>query len=74
LRALLRGLVAVPVFALALLIALANREPVLISFDPFMPTDPSFGLRLPLYLTLFSTLILGMILGGLASWLSRPKG
>jgi hypothetical protein len=62
-----------PVFAVALVLAVANRDFVLISFDPFDPLDPAFGVRLPLYAALFGCLLLGMIIGGAAALMARPK-
>ncbi len=70
---LLRWIIGGPMFVLALIIALANRDWIQISFDPFMPSDPLFAIRMPLYLALFASLLLGMVLGGAAAWISRPR-
>jgi uncharacterized integral membrane protein len=62
---------------LALLIAMfavANRAPVLIGFDPFGAQPPMFAFVSPLYLALMAALILGVVVGGVAAWMSQgPK-
>jgi uncharacterized integral membrane protein len=50
--------------------AIANRTLVTVSFDPFDPTDPAFVATMPLYVLAFAILILGAIVGGLAT--SKP--
>jgi uncharacterized integral membrane protein len=47
--------------------AIANRTLVTVSFDPFDPTDPAFVATMPLYLLAFAILILGAIVGGMAT-------
>jgi uncharacterized integral membrane protein len=47
--------------------AIANRTLVTVSFDPFDPTDPAFVATMPLYVLAFAILILGAIVGGLAT-------
>jgi uncharacterized integral membrane protein len=53
--------------------AVANREAVTVSFDPFSATNPAFALEIRLYLLAFSLLILGVIVGGVAAWLTQRK-
>jgi uncharacterized integral membrane protein len=47
--------------------AIANRTLVTVSFDPFDPTDPAFVATMPLYVLAFAILILGAIVGGIAT-------
>ena len=54
-------------------LAVINRHEVKLVLDPFNPQDPEFYLPLPLYGFLFAMLIVGVVLGGMASWLSQGK-
>jgi uncharacterized membrane-anchored protein YhcB (DUF1043 family) len=54
--------------------AVANRAPVLIGLDPFGAQPPMFAFISPLYLALMAALILGVVVGGVAAWMSQsPK-
>ena len=65
--------VALPVGALLVVLALANRHPVRLVLDPFRPQAPAVALELPFYAYLFAILILGVLLGGFAVWMSQRK-
>ena len=68
----LKLLVIVPIAALILAFAIANRQIVPVSFDPFSdPGASSALLAAPLFILLFLTLILGTFVGGIAAWLSQ---
>ena len=60
------------VFGLVFLVFLvANRQPVVISFDPLSSETPAFALGpLPLWAALISTLFIGYVFGGVGMWLS----
>jgi uncharacterized integral membrane protein len=64
----LKGLVLLPVALVVVALAVANRAPVRLSFDPFSPDMPVFSVTLPLYVILFGAVALGVILGGIATW------
>lgn len=52
--------------------ALANRHSVIIGFDPLLtqpPLAPTF--EVPLFIVIFFSLILGVVLGGVATWVSQ---
>jgi hypothetical protein len=66
-------LVFVPVAVLVLLFALANREIVTLSLDPFGGGDPALALSAPLFLVLFAVLALGVLIGGCAAWLNQGR-
>lgn len=62
------------VAALALVtLAVANRHPVEVVFDPFNPENPAIGLEMPFFYYLFGMLIIGVLVGGVAVWLSQGK-
>src|SRR5271169_5375791 len=53
--------------------ALANRENVTISFDPFGGAAPAASVTLPVFALIILLLIIGVLVGGLASWLRQGK-
>jgi hypothetical protein len=46
----------------------ANRGTVTLSFDPFNGNDPAATVSLPLYALIILLLIVGVLIGGIASW------
>src|SRR2546430_14827977 len=73
-RNIVRVLVLVPLALIIAMFAVANRAPVLIGFDPFGAQPPMFAFVSPLFLALMAALILGVIVGGVAAWMSQgPK-
>ena len=64
-------LIAFPGAVLLVTLAIANRHSVRLVLDPFRPEEPALSLALPFYAYLFGVLILGVILGGLATWLTQ---
>jgi uncharacterized integral membrane protein len=64
----LRWLLLVPVALFAILLAIANRQAVTFSFDPFDPLTPALGVTMPLALLLIIAMLLGILIGGWASW------
>lgn len=71
LRKLAFWLILVPLAVLILMFAVANREIVTVSFDPFSETAPAASVRVPLFVLIFALVILGVILGGVAAWLRQ---
>jgi uncharacterized integral membrane protein len=66
-------LLLVPVAMLAVILALANREAVAFRFDPFSGTDPAFTLVMPLFLLVFSSFLIGVLVGGATVGLRRVR-
>ncbi|MGE3150475.1 MAG: LapA family protein [Pseudorhodoplanes sp.] len=64
-------LVLVPLVAALVLFAVANREIVTLSVDPFDAKDPTLAIRLPLYAVIFLCLLAGVLIGGAAAWLRQ---
>jgi vacuolar-type H+-ATPase subunit I/STV1 len=48
-------------------LALANRQIVSFSLNPFSPEDPSFGFRAPLFVLLMGAIGFGILLGYISS-------
>ncbi len=54
-----------------LVFLIANRQPVMISFDPLSGDNPIFAVGpMPLWVALIGTLFVGYIFGALGMWLS----
>lgn len=65
-------LLALPVAVVIVAFAIANRQSVSISFDPFSdPNASSAVMTAPLFVLLFLVLVVGTVLGGIAAWLSQ---
>ena len=70
----LKLLVLLPIAAVILAFSIANRQTISISFDPFSAPDASSAfVTAPLFLLLFLALIVGVILGGIATWFTQGK-
>jgi heme/copper-type cytochrome/quinol oxidase subunit 1 len=72
-RRLLFAIVMLPAAAAMVAFAIANRQAITVSFDPFEPVDPAYAVTLPLYLLGFALLLVGVLLGGVAAWLRQAK-
>ena len=71
LRKLVFWLVLVPLAIVILMFAVANREIVTVSFDPFNAAAPAASVSVPLFVLIFVLVILGVIIGGVAAWLRQ---
>jgi uncharacterized integral membrane protein len=72
-RRLLAIVILVPIAVLLVALAVANRQPVVLALDPFSPAEPAASVVLPFYLFLLAALILGVLIGGIASWLRQGR-
>jgi hypothetical protein len=66
-------LIALPAGLLLVTLAVVNRHEVRLVLDPFQPDTPVLSLALPFYIYLFGTLLLGVVLGGTAVWLTQGR-
>jgi uncharacterized integral membrane protein len=66
-------LIGFPVAVLLIALAVANRHDVRLVLDPFRPEAPVLSMDLPFYIYLFGALIVGVLLGGFATWLSQGQ-
>ncbi len=72
-RQFLKALILLPVAIIVVLLAVANRAPVTLSFDPFTQAGPQFSVTLPLFAILFLAVMIGVVIGGVAAWLAQAK-
>jgi len=73
-KRLIAWLVLVPFCVALVLFALANRQIVALKFNPFS-SDPALApaIEVPLFVIIYFMLILGVVLGGVASWFSQGR-
>jgi uncharacterized integral membrane protein len=69
----LKALILLPVAILVILLAVANRAPVTLSLDPFSQDAPEFSTQLPLFAVIFAAVMVGVLIGGTASWMAQGK-
>jgi uncharacterized integral membrane protein len=72
-RKFLSTLVSVLLGLIFLVFAVANRHLVTVSFDPLNSSDPSVGLRLPLFVVIIAVAIAGVVAGGSATWFRQRR-
>jgi uncharacterized integral membrane protein len=70
-RKIVAALILVPLAAVIVVFAVANRQAVTVSFDPFSATSPAYAATVPLFVLVFIMLIFGVIIGGAAAWLRQ---
>ena len=62
-----------PLTIVIVMFAVANREVIAVSFDPFDTAQPAFALKMPLFMLIFALVTLGVLVGGIAAWLRQQK-
>jgi uncharacterized integral membrane protein len=72
-RKLIAILFLAPIAIVIIMFAVANREIIAVSFDPFDAAHPAWVLKTPLYLLIFALVGLGVLVGGMAAWLRQRK-
>jgi uncharacterized integral membrane protein len=72
-RKLILALVVVPLGVILVALAVVNRKPVELILDPFGGAEPNFSLQAPLFLLLLGAFAVGLIAGGIATWLGQGK-
>jgi len=72
-RKFISGLILVPFGIMFVVFAVANRQTVVISFDPFDQVHPMLAVGLPLFALILFLVVGGVVLGGAAAWLGQGK-
>ena len=65
--------VLVPLAIVIVMFAVANREIITVSFDPFDSAHPALALKMPLFMLIFVLVAVGVVVGGIAAWLRQHK-
>lgn len=70
----LKYLLLMPIVVAVLVIALGNRDMITLHLHPFRDGEvPDLTLDVPVYLELLVTLMVGVLIGGFATWLEQGK-
>jgi uncharacterized integral membrane protein len=72
-RKIIAAIILVPLAVIIIAFAVANRQIVAVSLDPFSAEDPAASLTLPLFALVIVLLVLGVLIGGIAAWLRQSK-
>lgn len=67
------AVVLVPLAALLVLLAIANRQAITFSYDLFLTNRPTLALTAPLFVVLLVVLLAGVVVGGAAAWLGQGR-
>jgi hypothetical protein len=72
-RKLVLVVVVVPLGVALVTLAVVNRKPAELVLDPFGGTEPGLTLQAPFFLFLLGAFALGLVIGGIATWLGQGK-
>jgi hypothetical protein len=72
-RKIVTALILIPIAVGFAALAVANRQSVTISLDPFDQTAPAVSVAIPLFALVLALLILGVAVGGIAAWMRQSK-
>ncbi len=72
-RRIVGWVVLVPLSVVLIVFALANRQLTVVNFNPLVSPAAlsSPGVGVPLFLVLFLVLLVGVVLGGIATWFAQ---
>jgi uncharacterized integral membrane protein len=63
----------VPLAIILIALAVANRELVAFTLDPFNPGNPALTLKLPLFVFLFLAIVVGLVVGSAVTWIKQGR-
>jgi signal transduction histidine kinase len=70
-RKLVNILILLPIAVILIALSIANRGAVTLALNPFAPDDSVLSITGPFFVFLFVTLMLGILIGGLATWFTQ---
>jgi uncharacterized integral membrane protein len=73
LRKIVTTFVVVPLGLVLVVFAVANRHAVTVSLDPFGSDAPALSATVPLFIVILLCLLIGVIVGGVATWISQGR-
>jgi uncharacterized integral membrane protein len=65
--------VMLPVAVIVILLSVANRQAVTFSLDPIRGDAGGWVFQAPLFAMLFAAAILGILVGGVATWIGQAR-
>lgn len=66
-------LILIPLAIILVALAVANRGVTAFTLDPFNPGNPALTYNVPLFLLLFATLAVGLLLGSMVTWFKQGR-
>jgi uncharacterized integral membrane protein len=72
-RKIVTAFILIPLALILVVFAVANRQAVTVSFDPFDAVQPAYAATMPLFVLIIVLLILGALIGGAAAWLRQGR-
>jgi uncharacterized integral membrane protein len=72
-RKIVAAIILVPLAIVIIAFAVANRQIVTVSLDPFSSEHPAASLTLPLFALIIVLSVIGVLIGGIAAWLRQTK-
>ena len=73
LQRILRWTIGLPIAVIVVAFAVANRQWITVSFDPFSKDAPFAAIDIPLWALFFCGVFFGLIAGWIACWFSQSK-
>lgn len=73
LQRILRWTIGLPIAIIVVSFAIANRQWITISFDPFSKDAPFAAIDMPLWALFFCGVFFGLIAGWIACWFAQSK-
>lgn len=65
--------ILIPLAVVLIILSVANRHGVTLAFNPFRPEDQVLSITAPFFVFIFLAVILGVIIGSLATWFTQGK-
>ena len=72
-KSLIRIFFVLPIAIIVIMLAVANRHTVSLSFNPLAPDNPETLFQVPLFWLVFACVAMGVVLGGTAVWFNQGK-
>lgn len=66
-------IILVPVAVALVVLSVANRHVVTLALNPFRPDDQVLSVSVPLFILVFATLIIGVLLGSFVTWFTQAR-
>ena len=73
LRRIFNWITGLPIAIVAVIFAVANRQWIVVSFDPFSRDQPWAAINMPLWVLFFCGIFVGLIAGWIFAWLAQGK-
>ncbi|MCB1377698.1 MAG: LapA family protein [Alphaproteobacteria bacterium] len=73
LRRIFNWIVGLPIAVAAVVFAVANRQWITVSFDPFNRDAPFASASMPLWVLFFCGTFVGIFVGWIAAWIAQGK-